>query len=130
MAENVNEKLFGEFTPNTTQEWKEKVIADLKGADFDKKLFCQNSFDCLPCLQRNVRHAAVRVNAYQIAEPHPGACERGKPAQERAVRKLYAVSTAAVKGFTLAYQRTRFICDFAELNSIYKQGIGKFRRIV
>ena len=95
-------------------------------ADFDKQLFCQNSFDCLPCLQRNVRHAAVRVNAYQIAEPHPGACERSKPAQERAVRKLYVVSTAAVKGFTLAYQRTRFICDFAELNSIYNTESVKF----
>ena len=32
MAENVNEKLFSEFAPNTTQEWKDKVIADLKGA--------------------------------------------------------------------------------------------------
>ena len=30
MAENVNEKLFSEFAPNTTQEWKDKVIADLK----------------------------------------------------------------------------------------------------
>ena len=38
MAENVNEKLFSEFAPNTTQEWKDKVIADLKGADIDKKL--------------------------------------------------------------------------------------------
>ena len=38
MAENVNEKLFSEFAPNPTQEWKDKVIADLKGADFDKKL--------------------------------------------------------------------------------------------
>lgn len=38
MAENVREKLFSEFAPNTTQEWKDKVTADLKGADFDKKL--------------------------------------------------------------------------------------------
>ena len=38
MAENVNEKLFSEFAPNTTQEWMEKVTADLKGADFNKKL--------------------------------------------------------------------------------------------
>ena len=51
MAENVNEKLFSEFAPNTTQEWKDKVIADLKGADFDKKLFvyilCHNRFLCI-----------------------------------------------------------------------------------
>lgn len=42
MAENVNEKLFSEFAPNTTQEWKDKVIADLKGADFDKKAGLEN----------------------------------------------------------------------------------------
>ena len=38
MAENVREKLLNEFAPNSTQEWKDKVVADLKGADFDKKL--------------------------------------------------------------------------------------------
>ena len=32
------EKLFTDFPPVSTSEWKEKVIADLKGADFDKKL--------------------------------------------------------------------------------------------
>ena len=37
MAEN-NEKLFTEFPPISTAEWKAKVEADLKGADFEKKL--------------------------------------------------------------------------------------------
>ncbi len=37
MAE-TKEKLFDQFPPISTQEWKEKVVADLKGADFDKKL--------------------------------------------------------------------------------------------
>lgn len=37
MAEN-REKLFDQFPPVSTETWKEKVIADLKGADFDKKL--------------------------------------------------------------------------------------------
>ena len=37
MAES-KEKLFDQFPPVSTQEWKDKVIADLKGADFDKKL--------------------------------------------------------------------------------------------
>ena len=32
------EKLFSDFHPATTQEWMEKITADLKGADFDKKL--------------------------------------------------------------------------------------------
>lgn len=34
----AKEKLFEQFPPVSTEEWKEKVIADLKGADFDKKL--------------------------------------------------------------------------------------------
>ncbi len=37
MAEN-REKLFDQFPPVSTETWKEKVVADLKGADFDKKL--------------------------------------------------------------------------------------------
>ncbi|MEG1585665.1 MAG: methylmalonyl-CoA mutase small subunit [Bacteroidales bacterium] len=37
MAE-CKEKLFTEFPPVTTETWMEKVTADLKGADFSKKL--------------------------------------------------------------------------------------------
>ena len=32
------DKLFNGFPPVSTREWKEKIIADLKGADYDKKL--------------------------------------------------------------------------------------------
>lgn len=35
---NQKEKLFSEFPPVSTQEWMDKIIADLKGADFEKKL--------------------------------------------------------------------------------------------
>ena len=37
MAEKYN-KLFEEFPPVSSETWKEKVIVDLKGADFDRKL--------------------------------------------------------------------------------------------
>ncbi|MDR0976860.1 MAG: methylmalonyl-CoA mutase family protein [Prevotellaceae bacterium] len=37
MADN-KEKLFSEFPPVSTQQWMDKVTADLKGADFEKKL--------------------------------------------------------------------------------------------
>ncbi|WP_372774099.1 methylmalonyl-CoA mutase family protein [Mangrovibacterium sp.] len=37
MAEKYN-KLFEEFPPVTAEQWKAKVVADLKGADFDRKL--------------------------------------------------------------------------------------------
>ena len=32
------EKLFSDFSPVSTEQWMEKVTADLKGADFEKKL--------------------------------------------------------------------------------------------
>ncbi len=38
MADKTKQKLFEEFPPITSQEWKDKVITDLKGADFEKKL--------------------------------------------------------------------------------------------
>ena len=37
MAE-CKERLFSDFAPTTTETWMEKVTADLKGADFEKKL--------------------------------------------------------------------------------------------
>ena len=35
---NSKEKLFSEFAPATTEAWKEKAVADLKGADYEMKL--------------------------------------------------------------------------------------------
>jgi methylmalonyl-CoA mutase len=44
------EKLFEEFPPVTTQEWMNKIICDLKGADFNKKLVWKTDegFDLRP----------------------------------------------------------------------------------
>lgn len=39
--ENKDPKLFSEFPPVTTKEWEEAIQADLKGADYDKKLVWQ-----------------------------------------------------------------------------------------
>ncbi len=39
---NKNKPLFSEFPPVTTEQWMERVTADLKGADFDKKLVWKN----------------------------------------------------------------------------------------
>lgn len=38
MADKSNQPLFSDFAPVTTQEWMDKITADLKGADFEKKL--------------------------------------------------------------------------------------------
>lgn len=38
MADKTNQLLFSEFAPVSTKEWMDKITADLKGADYDKKL--------------------------------------------------------------------------------------------
>ncbi len=38
MADNINERLFDEFPPVSTEQWEKVIEADLKGADYDKKL--------------------------------------------------------------------------------------------
>lgn len=38
MADNKNQLLFTDFPPISTQEWMDKIVADLKGADFEKRL--------------------------------------------------------------------------------------------
>ena len=38
MADKTKKPLLSEFPPVTTEQWMEKITADLKGADFEKKL--------------------------------------------------------------------------------------------
>jgi len=38
MENNEQKKLFSEFPPVSTHDWEEKIKADLKGADYEKKL--------------------------------------------------------------------------------------------
>lgn len=44
------EKLFEQFPPVSTKEWMEKVVSDLRGADFSKKLVWKTNegFDVMP----------------------------------------------------------------------------------
>lgn len=45
-----NDKLFSQFPPVSTREWEEKIICDLKGADYAKKLIWNSGegFDVKP----------------------------------------------------------------------------------
>ncbi|MBN2616155.1 MAG: methylmalonyl-CoA mutase small subunit [Bacteroidales bacterium] len=49
-----NKKLFSDFAPVSKAQWKEKIIVDLKGADFDKKLVWHTDagFDVQPMYTR------------------------------------------------------------------------------
>jgi len=51
MADN-NEKLFDMFPECSYEQWRAKVEADLKGADFNKKLVWRNErgLQCRACI--------------------------------------------------------------------------------
>ena len=45
-----NDKLFSEFPPVSTEKWEEVIMADLKGADYTKRLVWKtlDGFDVQP----------------------------------------------------------------------------------
>ncbi len=43
MSDNTKERLFDQFPPVSTGQWEEVIAADLKGADYDKKLVWRTS---------------------------------------------------------------------------------------
>ncbi|GAB4296611.1 MAG: methylmalonyl-CoA mutase small subunit [Marinilabiliales bacterium] len=49
------ENLFQDFNPVTKKEWKDKIISDLKGADYEKKMIWKTieGFDIDPALTRD-----------------------------------------------------------------------------
>jgi methylmalonyl-CoA mutase len=70
---NKNKPLFSEFPPVSTEQWMERVTADLKGADFDKKLVwknlnginiqpCYNSEDKITQLKNTGENSQALVN--------------------------------------------------------------------
>lgn len=58
-------KLFEEFPPITTQEWMDRITADLKGADFNKRFVWKTGegFDVMPFYRREDLEALNYVNA-------------------------------------------------------------------
>jgi methylmalonyl-CoA mutase len=60
-----HKKLFEEFPPITTQEWIDKITADLKGADFNKRLVWKTGegFDVMPFYRREDLEGLNYVNA-------------------------------------------------------------------
>ncbi len=73
-----NKALFSEFPPVSTEQWMERVTADLKGADFDKKLVWKNltGINIQPCynaenkieqLQNTGENSQALVNYRSIA---------------------------------------------------------------
>lgn len=64
MADST-EKLFADFAPVSTEKWMEKVTADLKGADFEKKLVWKTNegFKVKPFYRREDLEGLQTTNA-------------------------------------------------------------------
>ena len=67
MAEN-REKLFDQFPAVDTETWKAKVVADLKGADFEKKLVWRTNegFNVQPM------YRAEDIENFKTTDSRPG----------------------------------------------------------
>ena len=61
-----NEKLFNEFQPVTSEEWKNKIIEDLKGVDYDKKMVWRTA-------------EGFNVNPFYRKEDLPEGCKNSVP---------------------------------------------------
>ena len=61
-----NEKLFNEFQPVTSEDWKNKIIEDLKGADYEKKMIWRTD-------------EGFNVNPFYRKEDLPAGCENEVP---------------------------------------------------
>ncbi len=62
------QRLFDEFSPVTTAQWKEKIIQDLKGADYDRKLISHldEGFDVQPFYRQE------HIVSLKYLQPLPG----------------------------------------------------------
>lgn len=61
-----DKKLFQEFPPITTEQWKEKIVKDLKGADYDKKLVWKTGegFDAQPFYRSENLATVADLNSF------------------------------------------------------------------
>ncbi|MEI8007138.1 MAG: methylmalonyl-CoA mutase subunit beta [Bacteroidota bacterium] len=71
------EKLFTEFPPITTDEWEKKISADLKGADYEKKLIwnTEEGFPVKPYYRDDALNGLDYIG--QIKQLHPGIFRNG-----------------------------------------------------
>ncbi|MBK5722245.1 methylmalonyl-CoA mutase small subunit [Dysgonomonas sp. Marseille-P4677] len=65
---NQKEKLFSDFPPVSTEEWMAKITADLKGADFEKKLVWKTNEG----FKVNPFYRSENIEGMQTADSLPG----------------------------------------------------------
>lgn len=66
LMDKEKERLFSEFPPVTAENWKNKIVEDLKGADYDKKMIWRTS-------------EGFSVNPFYRREDLPAGCDALQP---------------------------------------------------
>ena len=68
----INDKLFDQFPPVTTKEWMDKIHADLKGADFNKKLVWRTNegFEVKPFYRKEDIENLMYINSLPGEYPY------------------------------------------------------------
>ena len=61
-------RLFEEFPPVSSEEWKKKIVEDLKGADYEKKMIWRTS-------------EGFKVNPFYRKEDLPHSCGTSLPGE-------------------------------------------------
>jgi methylmalonyl-CoA mutase len=64
----MKNNLFGEFNPVNAQQWNEKIIQDLKGADYEKTLISEN----IEGIKIYPFYSPESLNKFNITEQLPG----------------------------------------------------------
>ncbi len=92
----MSSKLFNEFPEISSREWKDKVISDLKGADFDKKLVWSTSegFKVMPYYQKEDIDGLVNTEIDPSMFPYVRGSKKGNNWQ---IRQNFTVSDKAGK---------------------------------
>jgi methylmalonyl-CoA mutase len=95
----MQKKLFEQFPPVTTKEWMERINADLKGADYNKRLVWRTGegFDVMPFYRRedleNIKHLDAFLPLYLRGDVlHPADRGVNDPANNWLVRQNIKVS--------------------------------------
>ncbi len=115
MADNkVN--MLADFAPVSTQVWKDKIIADLKGADFDKKLVWRTpeGFNVQPFYRREDLKGLKSQNIC--------ACKNARKANAKALEVLNKGITSL--GFCLDKEKLTYHFIKTLLNGIYAPAVA------
>ncbi|MCC8018306.1 MAG: methylmalonyl-CoA mutase family protein [Rikenellaceae bacterium] len=124
---NKEQKLLTEFPPVSTEKWEEVITADLKGADYQKKLVWKTAegFDVRPYYRAEdleaVRHLGAGIGEFPYVRS-TGKCNKWRVQQTVTVKDPVSANAEALKAIAGGAEAVGFVlrCD-----EVCEEGFGK-----